>query len=118
MAPLQGVSSFEKNPDEIAADIKKILLEHPTTKSIMGPAEEKRKEHLVNDFLCSSNYSTSTKLLKKIEAYEMLPKKLVAKIAANWKKNDQITGCMGIPKRMKFFLKRHEHNEFSKEIRK
>lgn len=118
MAPLQGVPAFQKTPGEIAADIKKLLLAHPTTKILMGAAEEKRIARLVDDFLCSSSYGTSTTLLKTLESYATLPRKLVEKIASNWEKNDQIRGCLGIPRRMDVFLKHHHHNEFTKEIRK
>jgi hypothetical protein len=118
MAPLQGVPAFNKKPSEIAADIRKLLLTHPTTKPIIGVAEEKRIEHLVNDFLCSTDFGTSTKLLKNLEAYDVLPKKLIEKIAANWEKNDQIVGCLGIPRRMGYFLKHHAMKEYSEKIRK
>lgn len=83
----------------------------------MGTAEEKRVEKLVNDFLCSSNYTTSTTLLKNLESYNTLPKKLVDKIAANWKRNDQIVGCMGIPRKVDFFFKHHARNELAEEVR-
>lgn len=118
MAPLQGVAAFNKSPGEISADVLKLLHAHPTTKVLMAQAENKSLERLVNDFLCSSSYVTSTKLLKTLEDYETLPKKFVDKIAANWEKNDQIYGCAGIPNRMKYFLKHHQHNEFTKGIRK
>ena len=118
MAPLQGVTAFNKTPGEISADILKLLHTHPTTKSLMEQAAGKCLERLVDDFLCSSSYVTSTKLLKTLEDYETLPKKLVDKIAANWEKNDQIYGCAGIPNRMKYFLKHHQHNEFARGIRK
>ncbi len=118
MAPLQGVAASKKSPGEISADILKLLHAHPTTKVLMAQAEAKSLERLVNDFLCSSDYATSTKLLKTLEDYGTLPKKLVDKIATNWEKNDQIYGCAGIPGRMRYFLRRHQHNEFAKEIRK
>lgn len=118
MAPLQGVSAFEKEPVEIAKEIKKLLALHPTTKPLMMAAESKRVERLVNDFLCSSNYPTSTALLKKLEAYDVLPIKLVEKIKKNWEKNDQIYGCRGIPRRMEDFFKYHARLQLAEELRK
>ena len=118
MAPLQGVSAFDKQPNEIAADIRNLLLSHPTTKPIMVPIEEKSLERLVNDFLTSDNFGTSTKLLRKLEGIDTLPKLLVEKIAKNWEKNNQIAGCMGIPRRMDAFLRHHARNEYLQEVRK
>jgi len=118
MAPLQGVSAFEKKPSEIAADLNNLLLVHSSTKQLMVAVAEKRIELLVNDFLCSDSYVDSTKLLRNLEAYESIPKKLVNKIAENWETNDQIAGCLGIPRRMVFFLKHHAKKEFSEKIRK
>jgi hypothetical protein len=117
MAPLQGVSAFEKSASVIAADILKLLLTHPTTKPLMISIEEKATERLVNNFLCSDNFGASSRLLKKLEAYETLPKTLVEKITLNWKKNDQIAGCNGIPRRMDNFLRYHARNELVEDIR-
>jgi hypothetical protein len=118
MAPLQGVSAFGKVANEIAIDIRTLLLAHPATKGVMVAIEEKATERLAKDFLCADNFGTSSKLLKKLEAYDTLPKKLVEKIASNWKRNPQIVGCNGIPRRMDAFLRYHAQKELQEEIRK
>lgn len=107
MAPLQGVAAFKMKPAEIALEIRKLVSNHPTTKDAAVAAERVALANLVDGFISSSNYGTSTTLLKRLESYEKLPRALVDKIAANWEKNDQISGCAGIPRRMEFFLKRH-----------
>ena len=107
MAPLQGVAAFDLKPVEIASEIRKLILSNPTTKEIAAVGERTSMENLVREFLTSSNYGTSTALLKQLESYESLPEALVESIEANWKKNDQITGCGGIPRRMEIFFARH-----------
>ena len=84
----------------------------------MSVVEEKRTEKMADDFLCSSNYGTSTSLLKKLEAHDSPPKKMIDKIATHWKENDQITGCTGIPRRMDAFFSHHARNELAEKIRK
>jgi hypothetical protein len=109
MAPFQGVTVHGKNPHLIASEIYNLVASNPTTKILTEGALSKTLESLVDDFLKSSNYSDSTDLLKKLEYYSLapIPMPLIQKIASNWEKNDQITGCNGIPWRMQRFLKRY-----------
>jgi hypothetical protein len=107
MGPLQGFAATDLSPSIIASAIRKLLFNHATTKDIAEIAEQVSLEKLVNDFLNSSNYGISTTLLQRLEGYDSLPRPIVNKVAMDWKKNDQITGCMGIPRRMELFLKRH-----------
>jgi len=108
MAPFQGVRVKDKNPDQIASEIRKIIADHPLTKLNMKMADQKMLEQLVDKFLSSSNFRISTNLLSKLEEYSAIPKELVTKINLEWNKNDQIYKCAGIPKRMEEFFKKHE----------
>ena len=107
MAPLQGISAFNLKPSEIASELRKLIVNHPTTRDAAAAAERASIARLGDDFLNSSNFGTSTELLKRLESYGKLPRVVVEKIAASWEKNDQIAKCMGIPRRMEVFLKRH-----------
>lgn len=117
MAPLQGVPAFGKQASEIAPEVMNTLLSHPTTKPLMESAREASIERLVDDFLCSNDFATSSKLLRNLEGYDELPKRLVDKISVNWERNDQISGCAKIPERMAALLKHHARVEFSKRIK-
>ena len=101
MAPLQAVLARDKSPGDIAAEIQKLTLNHPTTKSLAEAAQQKALGDLVDNFLNSSDFGTSSDLLHKLETYQIISAQLINKIADNWEKNDQISDCNGIPRRMK-----------------
>lgn len=107
MAPLQGVTAFDKAPKDIAADIFKLIEKNPATAKLAEKAKRYRLEQLTDEFLNSSNFSASTTLLRKLEDYDSLPSNLLQKIHDGWKKNDQIYNCAKIPKRMEWFFKKH-----------
>ena len=111
MGPLQGVTAFLSSPEQIAQDILSILENHLTTKHLLKAAREKYIENLVDKFLASRSYSDSTELLRQLEQYPVneIPKILLILIAQNWEKNSQITGCNGIPKRIKWLFEKHDY---------
>lgn len=107
MAPLQGVHAFEKSPAEIAQDVFALISKHSSTSKIASKAHLFRLAQLTNEFLNSSNFTTSTTVLKKLESFDSIPKALLQKINENWTKNDQIYKCAKIPQRMEWLFKKH-----------
>lgn len=101
MGAFQGVNAFQSTPAEIAASIVSILEKNYRTSDLLIRAKRHRLEVLVDDFLKSSNFGNSTELLRKIEATSNLPLEILEKIDLNWKKNDQVYGCRGIPNRLR-----------------
>lgn len=118
MAPLQGVQAKDRNPEDIAMDIYKILSGNTLTKNLVLKANNKAFSDFVDKFLTSSNFGDSSSMLKKLEDYEAgtIPMVYINKIAENWEKNDQIKFCNGIPKRMAKFLNRHGYRKDTDEI--
>lgn len=107
MAPLQGVKAFTATPGEIASDIVKILEKNARTTDLLVKCKRHKLELLVGDFLNSSNFSSSTELLKKIENEEVISPEVLEKIDSSWINNDQIYNCGAIPKRMGDLFKKH-----------
>jgi hypothetical protein len=107
MAPFQRVTAFGKSPIEIVVEINGIISRHPSLADRASSAASVTQELIVTEFLASSNFATSSSLLKKIESKASVPKQLLRQISENWEKNSQISGCAGIPRRIERLLQAH-----------
>lgn len=113
MGPLQGVTAFSSDPEQIAKDIYTILEKNVTTKNLVLAAKEKYLEDLVERFINSSNFSDSTEYLRQIEQYpyKTIPPMQLLIISQNWEANPQVRGCNGVRKRIGNLFFKHDFKE-------
>lgn len=110
MAPFQRITAFgSSTPAELAGKIREIISNHEVLADIARKGLVAAQGKLVQKFLSSSNFGDSSSLLRELEDLPEIPVQHLARLFENWEKNDQISGCYGIPKRMQNLFAKHNY---------
>lgn len=105
----QALNCTNQSPNQIAASIARLLIEHASTQRAMADAVARR-------FLRAGSYAHARNLMDLLELPVSLPRATLDLIAEAKKTNGQVRDSWGVLDRIAVLFKKHEYEEITEPL--